>query len=159
MESWILSITASAMLVAVSQVMMPSGAVKAVGKFMGGLILVLAVIQPVVSWDYEELYVVANGLADIEVESTMEMQNTLVKTIIEDEFSAYVLDKVQEEGRDFSIDFSCAVDEEGEVSIERVLVSGSLSEMEKLALEEILREDLGMSLEKLTYSDEESTWN
>ena len=40
-RTWILSVTVSAMVIAVAQALMPAGAVKKVGQLTGGLILVL----------------------------------------------------------------------------------------------------------------------
>ena len=40
-RTWILSVTVSAIVIAVAEALMPPGAVKKVGKLTGGLILVL----------------------------------------------------------------------------------------------------------------------
>ena len=55
-RTWILSVTVSAIVIAVAEALMPPGAVKKVGKLTGGLILVLGILQPLVTMDYEDLY-------------------------------------------------------------------------------------------------------
>ena len=54
LRTWILSVTACAMVIAAAEALMPDGAVKRVGKLTGGLILVLGLLQPLVKLDYED---------------------------------------------------------------------------------------------------------
>ena len=61
-RTWILSVTVSAIVIAVAEALMPPGAVKKVGKLTGGLILVLGILQPLVTMDYEDLYDMVTAL-------------------------------------------------------------------------------------------------
>ena len=61
-RTWLLSVTVSAMVIAAAEALMPAGAVKRVGKLTGGLILVLGILQPLVTMDYEDLYDMVSSL-------------------------------------------------------------------------------------------------
>ena len=61
-RTWILTVTVSALIIAAAEALMPEGAVKKVGKLTGGLILVLGILQPLVSMDYQDLYDMVNAL-------------------------------------------------------------------------------------------------
>ena len=54
-RTWILSVTVSAIVIAVAEALMPPGAVKKVGKLTGGLILVLGIPSQGQIFDSEEV--------------------------------------------------------------------------------------------------------
>ena len=54
-RTWILTVTVSALVIAGAEALMPQGSVKRVGKLTGGLILVLGILQPLVTMDYNPL--------------------------------------------------------------------------------------------------------
>ena len=55
LRTWVLAVTAAALVIAVADALMPQGTVKQVGKLTGGLILVLVLLQPVAGLDYQIL--------------------------------------------------------------------------------------------------------
>ena len=61
-RTWILTVTVSALVIAGAEALMPQGSVKRVGKLTGGLILVLGILQPLVTLDYDQLYDLVNTL-------------------------------------------------------------------------------------------------
>ena len=61
-RTWLLSVTVSAMVIAVAEALMPEGSVKKVGRLTGGLILILGLVQPLVRLDYDDLYDLVNSL-------------------------------------------------------------------------------------------------
>jgi len=158
MRSWIISVTVSAMIIAIAEGMMPSGTVKKIGKLTGGLVLMLGILQPIVRMDYEELFQAANGLSDITLEAQSVQQEgneEMMKSIIEEELSAYVLDKAQSLGISCKVSIRCVVGE-GAVSVpEEAEVRGCLSSEDQRQMERVLSEDLGIMKEKQTYINEE----
>lgn len=160
MRSWILSVTLAAMIIALAEGMMPAGGVKRIAKLTGGLVLMLGMLQPIVRLDYEELFVRANGLPGITVEESalQKVENEdLMKTIIEEELAAYVLDKAKSLGFSCEVSVHCVLGEDGAPLPERVQVRGLLDPQQRQAMERVLMEDLGIPAEHQTYLNEEVT--
>jgi stage III sporulation protein AF len=160
MRSWIISVTVSAMIIAVAEGLMPAGTVRKVGKLTGGLVLMLGILQPIVRLDYEELFLAANGLQSITVESQQDQQernDALLKSIIEQESSAYVLDKAQSLGCSCAVSISCELGENNVPYPERAEIRGLLDEEQRQKMTKLLSEDLGIAKEKQSYIDEEVT--
>jgi len=160
MRSWILSVTVAAMIIALAEGMMPAGTVKKVGKLTGGLVLMLGILQPIVHLDYEELFIVANGLQSITVESQAEQKESsdaFTKSIIEQELGAYVLDKAQTLGYSCTVSITCKLGENNTPLPDCATIHGQLDQEQKRTLSKIISEDLGISKDKQTYIYEEVT--
>lgn len=160
MRSWILSVTVSAMIIAIAEGLMPAGTVKKVGKLTGGLVLMLGILQPIVRLDYDELFLAANSLQDITVETQVEHKesnNALLKSIIEKETAAYVLDKAQSLGYSCVVSVCCELGEDKIPYPDRVKVRGKLDEEQQKKISKLISEDLGIPKEKQTYINEEVT--
>lgn len=55
LRQWLLSVTACALLVSVSEQLTPSGALRPLVRFTGGLVLILCILQPVTQIDLEDV--------------------------------------------------------------------------------------------------------
>jgi stage III sporulation protein AF len=160
MRSWIISVAVSAMLIAIAEGLMPAGTVKKVGKLTGGLVLMLGMLQPIVRLDYEDLFLAANGAANITMETKEEQQESndaLLKSIIERELNAYVLDKAQSFGYSCTVSIFCELGENNVPYPDRAEIRGLLAEEQRQKITKILSEDLGISKPKQTYINEEVT--
>ncbi len=131
-RTWLLSVTVSAMVIAVAEALMPEGSVKKVGRLTGGLILILGLVQPLVRLDYDDLYDLVNSLpaGSIRQEALVEESSQALKTGIEQEHGIPVP--------------------------ERVTVSGALTGAQKEALSAYLEKELGLPREAQLYSNEGS---
>ena len=159
-RSWILSVTVSAMIIALAEGLMPAGAVKKVAKLTGGLVLMLGILQPIVRLDYEELFIVANGLENITLETQTEQQesnNELMKSIIEQETAAYVLDKAQTLGYSCTVSITCELGENNIPYPDSAEIRGLLDENQQRKMTKFINEDLGIPKEKQIYINEEVT--
>ncbi len=157
---WIMAVTVSAMIIAVAEALMPPGAVKKVAKLTGGLVLMLGILQPIVHLDYQELYIAANGLESITIESAEsqeEASREFTKAIIEQELGAYVLDKALALGITCRVTVTCQPDENGVPIPAWAEVRGTLSGEAQGVVAEILRKDLGIDQDHQTYINEEVT--
>ncbi len=146
--------TVSAMVIAASEALMPDGAVKKVGKLTGGLILMLGILQPLVTMDYEELYDTINTLpAGALIQEKIETQvHDPLKGIIEQELATYIVDKAEELGAECSAVIVCQT---GEVPTpERVTITGLLTGEQKRALSQYVTEELGVGPENQIYWNE-----
>ena len=131
LRNWLMGITAAAIILGVADCLMPESGVKRIGKFAGGLFLMLAIIRPVLSVDYDLL---AGTLANyrVEVQSygiSSETENErLKKIIIEDRTGAYIRDKANELGIDCLVAVECRKNEEGLLYPWSVTVSGDMTQ-------------------------------
>lgn len=50
-RDWLVGITCAAMVVALAESLTPQGTIRKIGRFTGGLVLLLAVVQPVMKLD------------------------------------------------------------------------------------------------------------
>ena len=138
-RTWILSVTVSAIVIAVAEALMPPGAVKKVGKLTGGLILVLGILQPLVTMDYEDLYDMVTALpaGAIAQEEAQTHQYEAMKGIIEEELEAYIVD-------------------EGEVPVPtQATVTGDLTPAQQEAMSRYLEQELGIPSQGQIFDSEE----
>ena len=114
-RTWILSVTVSAMVIAVAQALMPAGAVKKVGQLTGGLILVLGILQPLAGMDYGDLYDLVTALpaGAVQQEASAFGSYETMETIIAGELEAYIADKGEQLGAACTAQVTCAPGEGG----------------------------------------------
>jgi len=151
-RTWILSVTVSAIVIAVAEALMPPGAVKKVGKLTGGLILVLGILQPLVTMDYEDLYDMVTALpaGAIAQEEAQTHQYEAMKGIIEEELEAYIVDK-----GDCTAQVTCTPGE-GEVPVPtQATVTGDLTPAQQEAMSRYLEQELGIPSQGQIFDSEE----
>jgi stage III sporulation protein AF len=116
LRSWIVGIAGAAMVTAVAMTVTPEGRVKKVVSLVCGLMTVIALIKPVVGFDYgsfsEYLARYKNEAESFsaDIEDTNE---NLTRRIIEERSEAYILDKGKSLGMtdlDASVQLSWSVD-------------------------------------------------
>ena len=157
LRTWILSVTACAMVIAVAEALMPDGAVKRVGKLTGGLILVLGLLQPLVRLDYGDWLdalpaQTAGAVTQGELE---EAACAPMKAIIERELSAYIVDKGAELGVSCAAQVVCQPGEDGVPVPARITVTGAMTPAQKEAMIRCVTQDLGLPRSGQIYRNEE----
>lgn len=156
-RTWILGITVSAMVLAAADTLMPEGAVKKAGRFTGGLVLILCVLQPLVKLDYEDLYAMAESLpaSAICTDQLEEEANEPMKAIIEEELATYIVDKAAQLGASCSAAVTCRTEEQSRVPVpNKAVITGSLTPAQKKELSDALERELGIAPERQIYKDE-----
>ena len=149
--------TVSAIGIAVAEALMPPGAVKKVGKLTGGLILVLGILQPLVTMDYEDLYDMVTALpaGAIAQEEAQTHQYEAMKGIIEEELEAYIVDKGEALGADCTAQVTCTPGE-GEVPVPtQATVTGDLTPAQQEAMSRYLEQELGIPSQGQIFDSEE----
>ena len=153
-RSWLIGITAAALIVALTEHLIPAGTIKKIAKFAGGLLIMIAIIQPIFGMDEQLL---AGILTEYRMEAkgggnALELENKrLVKMIIEDETGAYIQDKAAEVGITCTVNVSCAEDDEGMPYPHSVVVSGELSEEDCQTISRIIEGELAVPKENQRY--------
>ena len=133
-KDWLLGVTAAAMLLALEESLTPKGAVRQIGKLTGGLVLMLAILQPVLKLDYPAL---AGALSRYREDlGTYQVQPKtdnfrLMKSIIEAKSAAYIQDKAAGLGILCRVMVTCGAQTEEEYPYPTaVLVEGALTDAE-----------------------------
>lgn len=159
-KSWLVGITITAVLVALAESLMPSGTVKKIGRLVGGLVLLLAVIKPVIGLDSHALAaVLAEYQVDMpQAETSVGVENAyLMKSIIEERTGAYILDKAAALGIDCRVTVTTVAGEEGEYPIpDAAEITGNLTAEQRAALTRTIEADLAIPAERQTYCTEDT---
>ena len=155
LRTWILTVTVSALVISGADALMPEGAVKRVGKLTGGLILVLGLLQPLAGLDYQDLYDLVNTLpaGAVTQESLTRETADPLEGLIEEELSAYSMDKARQNGLSCSIQVTCAAEEGGIWLPKDIKIYGVLTQQEKQLLIRLLIEDLGVDSAQIIFQE------
>ena len=146
-RSWLVGITAAAIVLALADCMIPEGSVKRIGKFAGGLFLMLAILRPVLNVDYE---ILAGSLANYRYEvqeysTSLEIENErLKKIIIEDRTGAYIHDKAIELGIDCTVAVQCELNETDQLYPAAVTVYGDMTQEQKGKLIRVIESEVAI---------------
>ena len=152
-RQWLVGITCAAMIAALAEGLAPPGAVRKIGRFTGGLVLLIAVLKPVAAVDGQTL---SRALAEYRLDlsaygAQLEEENRgLMKSIIEEQTAAYIVDKAA------SMGLSCQVRVEAGGSGEwpipwRVTITGDLDGEAREALTRRIQEDFAIPAERQFY--------
>ena len=160
LRTWVLGVTATSLVIAVAEAIMPRGTVKKVGKLTGGLILVLVLLQPLAHLNYQDLYdrVMSLPAGSLSRETLEEQAGIPLEEGIEAELAAYIAEKSAELGCPCTVRVDCVPDEEGVPIPMRVEITGPVTHDKKEALQSIIARDLGVGPESQEYISEETAW-
>lgn len=153
-RSWLIGITAAALIAAVADCMTPEGTVKKIGKLAGGLLMLIAILKPAISLDYSTM---AGILADYRLtqsgyDTALESENQrLIKSIIEEETSAYIQDKAAETGASCTVEVICVCDDAGNLYPGSVCVTGDLTVEQAEVLRRLIESDLAIPAQNQQY--------
>ncbi len=153
-RSWLIGVTAAAMAAALADSLAPDGAVKKIGKLTGGLLLAVAILQPLAQLDYASM---SGILASYRMEAegysaALETENIrLMKTIIEEQTGAYIQDKAAELGADCTAEVTCQADDDGTLYPASVIVYGALTPTQESALRRTIEGDLAIPEQNQQY--------
>ncbi len=155
LRSWLVGVTCAAMVVALAESLSPAGAVRKVGRLTGGLVILLAIVQPVMTLDITNL---SGILAEYRVEASgysddLERENEkLMKDIIAEQTGAYILDKAAVLGiGSCEVTVEVADQGEGYPIPEAVTVMGSITEDQQKILSRQIEANLAISADRQTY--------
>lgn len=154
MRQWILGVTCAAVLCALLQAFLPKGGLEKAGRLVGALVLLIATVQPLAGLDYASLaetlaqYRLAQSDAAAEA---AEMSGEVLKTIIEQQAAAYILDKAEELGFQCEADVVCADGESGVPYPASVRIVSSADEEQQRRLAQIIEADLGIPADSQSY--------
>lgn len=152
-RGWLLEITAAAILAALAESMMPEGGVKQVGKLVCGLMLAAAVLRPFGSVEVTDLA----PLLEYDAWQSQVLQEEAegrMKTIIEEDLSAYSMDKAAQLGFPCRIRVTCRLEEAGVFLPASAEIVGVPEVQGRQIVAEFLCADLGLSSTGLVFREE-----
>ena len=156
---WLTAVISVSLLCAMAGALMPQGAVKQVGRLVCGLVLLAAILSPLRELDVDagrqwlDGYLDSTGQWEAALKETVNRQ---MKTIIEEECAAYIVDKAAQLGLRCTLRVECRETEEGLYLPVRAEVRGPLSDSGRTRLIRLIAEDLGVPEEAITIDKEET---
>ena len=155
LREWLFGITGAAMLVALAESLMPHGTIQKAGKLTGGLILMIAVIQPVHCVDYTVLsesfsrYRQDLGTYDVQPQTS---NFQIMKSIIEAKSAAYIQDKAEGLGAVCEVTVCCSAEDIQSYPYPvETTVFGELSDDQIAQLKQLIEAELAIPPEKQQY--------
>lgn len=149
-RQWIIGITYAAAILALLEGLTPSGPVKKAGKLAGGMLLMLAVLRPLISLDYDSMAAALSSyrLSSAGYSQALELENRqLIKAIIEEETAAYISDKMEELGMDCTVEITYSYGEDGSAWPTQVTVTGQFTQAQRTTLSKFLEAELAIPIE------------
>ena len=155
-RAWIMGLTGAAFLGAIAMLLAPRGRVRAVVGLVSGLVAVVALIAPVLEFDYGAY---ARNVREFEVSLELrtreweEAQERLTSLIIRERSEAYILDKAESLGLvGLDVEVATSRDRGGWIYPYRVWLSGAYSASQRSALSEFLAGTFGIPAERQYWS-------
>ena len=152
----LLGITGAAILAALAEGAMPEGGVKQVGKLVCGLVLLVAVLQPL----GQERMLEDGWLADdweAEIQhQTQRLQEEVddqMRAVIEEELAAYSMDKAAQLGFGCQVRVTCTRREGGVFLPQEVQIWGTLRDEEQQRLAGVLEAELGLESGQIRFRE------
>jgi len=155
-RAWLMGLTAAALINAVAMSLAPKGKQRAVVGLTCGLVTVIALVAPILDFDYEA-YAFHMGEAEPVLERRLEemeqAQERLTQAIIRERSEAYILDKANFlDIAGLAVAVETAISAYGVVYPYRVWLRGEITEEQRRALEHFLVGTFGIPAERQHWS-------
>lgn len=144
--AYLLSVASVALFVALTQSLLPKGGIRRVAGFVGGLVLLLAVVSPVAKLEYADL---ARSIARIRIETEQTQTGVItgnreiLSELIKQRCEAYILEKARE--LEISAEVSVTLDETEDYPYPiSVILKGSFTQTQRETLTAVISQDLGI---------------
>ena len=154
-RNWLTSLTCAALAASLAEGLMPKGAVRQVGRLVCGMMLLWAALGPVLDMGISDLTHTMSGIrnAIADRHSVLEEQNdSMLKTLIERETAAYIVDKAAEGGIQCQAKVTCAADENGTWTPWSVQISGAFSDAQREQLALLVEDQLNIPYQRQKYT-------
>lgn len=152
LKNWLLGVVAAALAVSLAQAVTPEGTVKKIGALVGGMVLLLALVKPMLTLD-------PAALADLSMEYTPQIRGEtdqgeqMMKSLIAQKTSAYIVDKGAALGLVCAASVTVETDESGWPVPWAAEIAGSMTPEQRETLEETLEKELGIPASRQSYRE------
>lgn len=154
-RQWLLSVTCAALIAALADGLMPKGAVRQVGRLVCALVLLCVVLRPVLRVRIPSTDRLIDHFGKEISQSTEQLEQhsgDMLKTLIERESAAYIVDKAAALGVQCQAQVECVLGEEDLWLPHRARISGSVRGEQQKMLTVQIQNALGISPECLVYT-------
>lgn len=151
---WLIQLTSAALIAALAEGMMPKGPVKQIGRLVCALMLLLVVLRPVIrlgAGGGGRMFAQIRNDADRRHEELAQENGVMLKTLIERESGAYILDKAEALGILCTVQVECAATEEGVWLPDTVYITGTLDSEQRETLTDTIESELGIAPDRQNY--------
>ncbi len=142
-RNWLITVIAAAFLIAAVQSLVPEGNLRRITSLVGGLVLLLTLIQPMLRTDLGKVDIDYGRFAR-EIENRrdelQQSENTALSELIAEKTEAYILDKAKELGLSCTVRVTTEPGEDGTPVPSAATLSGGKSE----ALADYMEQELGI---------------
>lgn len=152
LKNWLLGLTAAALAVSLAQALTPEGTVKKIGRLVGALLLLLAALRPLVSWEGALFGLPA--LPETAAEENARGGEQVMKTLIAEKAGAYIVDKGQSLGFRCKAEVGVVLDGSGWPVPWETEISGTWTSEQKKALSRAVEEELGIPAQRQSFREE-----
>lgn len=152
LRGWLTSIVVVTLLLSVAQTLVPTGSIRRVASFVGGLILLVALLRPVLGADLERLRLDLDGYeqalqeAREELASAGEMELT---ERIEERTAAYISDKADALGLEVTVRVEAVAGPDGVSLPEKAELTGPYSQ----ELADFMARELGIPAKRQVWHE------
>lgn len=146
-KNYFLAIAAVSFLVCLVLELIPKTGVGNVARFVGSMILTLAVITPIAQIKPEDISAAITQFhfQTMQRNSGVEVKNQeLIAELIKNQCEAYVLNKAENRGMDISVDIAVCVNKGAYPYPEAVIFSGPASQEDRRFIMDVTERDLGI---------------
>ena len=149
-RTWLMGVVAAALAVALALALTPEGAVKKAGRLVGGLVLLLAVVRPLMQLDPGTLAVTAAAYG-VTVETVAEGGEIALEELIAERVGAYIADKGAALGCSCTARVTVEQDENGWPLPVRAEITGTWTEGQRQALSRAIAQELDIPAEEQSF--------
>ena len=151
-REWLTAVAAVTLLLSVAQLLVPPGNLREIASFVGGLILLAAMMQPLLKIDLSDIQLDFSSYQGAVEQRQAELENTQkeeLTSLIEAETEAYISDKAKSMGLTLKVRVTAEADEGGMPVPVRVEITGPWSG----GLSGWLETELGLPAERQVWNE------
>ena len=152
-REWLTAVAAVTLLLSVAQLLVPPGNLREIASFVGGLILLAAMMQPLLKIDLSDIQMDFSSYQEAVEQRQAELKNTQkeeLTSLIEAETEAYISDKAKSMGLTLKVRVTAEADEGGMPVPVRVEITGPWSG----GLSGWLETELGLPAERQVWNED-----
>lgn len=153
-RTYLMGVVSAAMVVALAQALTPEGAVKKIGRLVGGVVLLLAVMKPLIGLPVNEKTVPVADWLTPPTQAEEDGGQEVLKELIAQQTGAYIEDKGHILGVNCTARVTVTEGEGGWPQPWSVEVVGSWTGEGRSALEKTIEEELAIPAERQNFWEE-----
>ena len=152
-REWLTAVAAVTLLLSVAQMLVPPGNLREIASFVGGLILLAAMMQPLLKIDLSDIQLDFSSYQGAVERRQAELENTQkeeLTALIESATEAYISDKAKSMGLTLKVRVTAETDESGMPVPVRAELTGPWSD----TLSGWLETELGLPAERQVWNED-----